>query len=214
MNLSKTLFGGALACAGLTANAQQFIYSATDTSGAYSSFAYSYAYGGTTDISYDSGNLNTASGAYSAYFGGLDTSTSQTATSMNVQGTWDGTGIAAYGYGGNLLQQFFTVSQDAQLLISWDFSGTDLFAQALVLEDPGLGSIFTLDGLAGDPAAGSTTIDVVAGQQYGLVMGLNAGFFPFYFDTATQFINVQLVPAPGAVALFGGAGLLAARRRR
>lgn len=213
MNLNKALFGGALMAAGMTANAQTFIYNATDTTGTYQSFAYSDAYGGTVDISYASGALNTSSTGTSI-LGTTTVSTSQTANSMRVDGQWDGTGPYGYGYGGSFIQQFFQVSANADLVIEWDFSGTDNYAFALVLEDPSFGLVFELDGLGGDPSSGSTTISLTAGTDYAVNFGLVDGFLPFFFSTENQFISMTLVPAPGAIAVLGLGGLVATRRRR
>lgn len=215
MSMNKALFGGALMAAGMTAQAQNFIYSAYDTTNTYASFAYSSAYYGALDISYASGALNTYASAYSYYTGTTTAWTTQSATSMGAYGQWGGDGLLGYGYGGNLMQQFFQVSHDGYLCFEWDFSGTDNYASAIVLTDPALGVVFELDGLGGDPSSGTAMVAVSAGTDYALIFGLQNGFFPFYFDTDVQYITVEFkIPAPGAAALLGMGGLLAVRRRR
>jgi hypothetical protein len=215
MNVSKTcLFGGALAAAGI-ANAQQFIYADMDVAGAYSSFAYSQAYAYGFDIAYAPDALNTYAQDYTYLTGTTTVWTTQDNTSMSANGNWDGGGVLGYGYGGNLMQQFFQVSADADLVMEWDVSGTDGYAQWVLFNDDSGAIIDSWDGL--DPfggAAGTSTIALQAGVNYGLVMGLQAGAFPFYFTTDTAFVSANLVPAPGAMGLLGVAGLAATRRRR
>ena len=209
---TKALFGGALMAAGLTANAQTFTYFAGDTSGAYQAFAYSQANGGALDLTYDVGNFNTTSTGYSAYFGTTTVSTSQTATSFGASGSWAGDGILGYGYGASLNQVFFTVTSDTQLLVEWNFADTDLFVSGFILTDPGFGVVFDVfdTGLL----SGTALVDVFAGTRYGANAAMAAGFGPYFFSTEEQFINISIVPAPGAAALLGAAGLVATRRRR
>ena len=214
MRMNKALFGGALMAAGMTAQAQNFIYSANDTTNTNRSFAYSAAFGGGFDISYASGALNTYTSAVTSNYGATFAWTTQSATHMGAYGRWNGGGSSGFGYGGNLILQFFQVSQNAQLLIEWDFSGTDNYASAIVLTDPTSDVVFELDGLGGDPSSGTALVNVSAGTDYGILFGLNNGSLPFFYNTDTQFITVTLVPAPGAAALLGMGGLLAARRRR
>jgi len=213
MNLNKALFGGALMAAGMTANAQTFIYNATDTTGEFSSFAYSLAAGGYLDESNASGALNTSSTGYSYEIGTTTVSTSQTANSMRVDGQWDGGGYLPFlgGYGESVMQQFFQVSANADLIIEWDYSGTNGFpARAFVLQDPTLDVLFEVGGLAGGPTSGSVTISLTAGTDYAVVMWMGNTFF----ETENQFISMTLVPAPGAIAVLGLGGLVATRRRR
>jgi|GEM_PF-1546764 len=219
-NSTKTsLFGGALMAAGLSAQAQTFIYADTDTSGTYSSFAYSAAYGGYVDVAYRPAALDTLSYGYSAYFGGTTMSTSQTAGEMRSEAQWDGYGLLGYGYGTNVMQQYFQVSADATLLIEWDVSGTDGYTGLGVFEDVSGSTVFAWSPLAGDSLTGSALVAVQAGVDYGLVFGMqdifSSGFGPYiYTSTDTQFISVTVVPTPGAAGVLGLGGLLAARRRR
>lgn len=212
---TKALFGGALMAAGMTAHAQQFVYAATSSDGAYSSFAYSVAYAYGSDVAYGPAALNTYATSYTYLTGTTTTWTTQTNTSMGAYGSWDGGGYLGYGYGGNQIQQFFEVSEDADLLIEWDVSGTDGYAQSVVLTYADGSALYSWDGFSG-AASGSATISLSAGTEYAIVFGLNAGFFPFFFDTDTQYITATLVPvpAPATAGLLGLAGLAATRRRR
>lgn len=212
------LFGGALFTAGLTAQAQNFIYSANSvysgTYGTYPSFNYAIAYGGAGD--YQLGQSAAYDFAYNYYTGGLAASAYSGANMMRMEATWDGGGVLGYGYGGGRVQQFFTVDVNSIMTIEWDVTGTDGFNFALYGDDTagGLTNVLAFDGSV-DPLAGSVDVNLVAGQTYSIVLALDAGFFPYYYTTATQYIQATLaVPAPGGIAALGLGGLLAARRRR
>ena len=220
MSFTKScLFGGALLTAGMTANAQQFIINTTDSTGAYPTFAQSAAEGDPApygDYVYAPSPLNTSSTAYTAANGTSTFSTSETSNTLRAEASWDGTGSAGYGYGFNNIQAFFQVSQDADLVLSWDVSGTDGFVSAFVIEDVSGATLLDVDPLGGDALSGSETVSLTAGTDYAFIGGMtNSGFGPF-ITTAneTQFIQAQLVPAPGAMGLLGVAGLAATRRRR
>lgn len=221
-NTKMCLFGGALMTAGLTAQAQTFIYADADTTATYGSFASSYAYGvgGTADNAYRPATLDTYASGYSYALGTTTMSTSQTATSMRTEGSWDGGGYVGYGYGTNIMQQWFQTSADGALRIDWDVSGTDGYASALVLEDVSGNTLSRISPFAlGTATSGTRYISVDAGVDYGILFGLQdifiTGAGPFIFNsTDAQFINVTLIPAPGAAALLGLGGLVATRRRR
>lgn len=223
MQMTKALFGGALFAAGLggTATAAPtFLYSDTSADGAFQSFAYSSAFGGTPDVQYAPAALNTYSYGYSAYTGATAVTTYQYADNFGTAGAWFGGGYYGFGYGGTIMQQFFQVSENGSLVIEWDLTGTDGYAGTVAFEDSYSGAtLFLLDPLAGDPLSGSVTIPVSAGVDYGIVLGLNdifvTGFNPFFLvPGAIQFINVSVIPAPASLALLGAGGLLATRRRR
>jgi len=205
-------------------NAQQFVFSDYDVTGAYPAFAQSRATGdpapyGDTAYQGIDGNLDTYSTAYDAYNGTGTFSTSQSSNLLRAEGQWAGDGSDGFGYGISRIQAFFQVSQDADLIVSWDFSNTDNYATAIVLEDASGTAILDVQGLAGAPAIGSQTVALTAGVDYAFIGGLfgNSGFGafgPFIFDTGLKFVEAELVPAPGAMGLLGIAGLAATRRRR
>ena len=216
---TKALFGGALMAAGMTANAQTFVYNATDVTGAYPSFAASVAAGGAYDVAYTGvdGFLNTSNSAYNAAYGTTSMSTSQDADSFRAQGSWDGTGTAGYGYGIARFQQFFTVTEDAIVTITWDTTDTDGFWSALVAQDDINGTVAA--SLGGSADAGSFSFFADNDLNYVFLGGLfNNGFGPFITADARSpaFIEVTIseVPAPGAAALLGLAGVAGLRRRR
>jgi len=225
MSVTKTcLFGGALMAAGMTANAQQFVINDFDVTGAYPSFAQSRASGdinpyGDVAYAYTGGGLDTYSTAYDPGFGTGTFSTTVNSNLMRADGQWAGDGTTGYGYGISRIQAFFQVSQDADLIVSWDFSNTDNYATAVVLEEVGGATLVDVQGLAGAPAIGTQTVSLQAGVDYAFIGGLfgNAGFGsfgPFIFDSNVKFVQAELVPAPGAMGLLGFAGLAATRRRR
>lgn len=215
MSTIKTgLFGGALVAAGLTANAQNFVYSAYDSTGTTQSYAVSYAPYETYDYAFGPDSKNTYVSSFDSSYGRNTFATTQDATSMSATGQWAGDGSNGYGFGLSYILQYFQVSQDAQLFIEWDFTNTDNFVSGELFLDPSGTNIWTLDGLGGDPATGSATIGVQAGVNYGIAFGLADGFGPFLFDTNQKFVTVTLVPAPGAASILGLCGLAIARRRR
>jgi MYXO-CTERM domain-containing protein len=109
----------------------------------------------------------------------------------------------------------FTVTGSQQITFSW--SGSERIAFAIVTEPnsfapvSGLGAGWSTD-LAGQSetaaAAGSVTVTLNAGNYF-ISNNLNGGGIS---GGASSFNFV--VPAPGAVALLGAAGLVGTRRRR
>lgn len=224
MNISKTcLFGGALAAAGV-ANAQQFVISDASPYSAYASLATSYAIGSYSGgvVSYAAGGSiagTSDSSAYGSAFGDQSFSTSVSSNNARVEADWNGGGAYGFGYGYAVVQMFFQVDQDADLVISWDVSNTDGYTSSFVLEDVALGAtLHSNSPLLGGPLAGSETISLSAGVDYQLnlaMLDLSAGTgFPPFVTGGGNFINAELVPAPGAMGVLGLAGLAATRRRR
>ncbi|MEM7622467.1 MAG: hypothetical protein AAF235_04615 [Planctomycetota bacterium] len=222
------LFGGALMAAGMTANAQEFMFSDTDATGAYESFAISGAYDYytpfVTDTAYAPDALNTFATAYDLFRGTTTMSTSQTSTELRTEASWSPSALGYDGFGYTFFQQFFQVTEDATMTISWDISGTDGYADAIVVEDTATGALlFAFDGLV-DSATGSVDITLEAGVDYAAIFGfqdfldpLGSDFGPFILDSEnTQFISLALspIPTPGSAATLALAGLVAARRRR
>ena len=221
MQISKKyLFGGALMAAGMVANAQTFNYQDTSSDGSYNSFASVQAYGGALSQAVAPAPLNTSSTGTTGLTGTTTVSTFQNPSAFGINGVWQGGGSLGYGYGGGLIQQFFTVSQNAVLRIDWDVTGTDAYIGSIVFEDVVAGAVLfelsPLDGIGG--LSGSVDIPVSAGTEYGAILALQdifaTNFAPFYFNGQTQFITATLIPAPGAAGLLGLAGLAAVRRRR
>ncbi len=219
------LFGGALLTAGMAADAQpEFIIQANDITGAYPTFALSDAYNYANPYGYDTAyapDLNTTetetdAGGFFGSFGTSTASTIQTSNLLRAEASWQGDGLAGYGFAEALFQVFFQVSEDAELVVSWDVEDTDGFASAVVLDENAGAELFSFDGLAdGAPLSGSATIALEAGTDYAYIGGLtNSGFGPFLFNTETQFVQAELIPTPGTLGLLGIAGVAAARRRR
>lgn len=214
---SKALFGGALLAAGVTANAQQFILQDSSSDGAYTSFAYlvdidSNAY----NIAYAPESLNTSlSGSYAEY------STTQSSNLLRIDAQYDGTSPSGQAYGGGAFQQYFRVTEDSDLVVSWNLSGTDGFNTAFIVEDASgafLFNIFNIDGAI--TGSGSTTLRLSAGVDYQATLGFfqptitGSTFFPFLSSTEVQFIQTELIPAPATAGLMGLAGVMVTRRRR
>ena len=210
---SKALFGGALLAAGVSANAQTFMFEDT---GAYNgnpftSFSYVYASDGfgfnqnATATAPDDLNLSVT-----AY--GTTATVSRTPNSFGVSAIWDGTptSLGNYGFGAAVIQQFFEVTEPLEVVVTWDLRDTDFFGNVIFLIDNGANTIdVSID--AATPT-GSLSFDVLPGVDYGLQLDLG---LPFLFAAdQTAFINAELIPTPGAAGVLGLAGLAAVRRRR
>ena len=221
MQISKTaLFGGALMAAGIssTANVASAQSMLLQDSGAYGtstfySFSRVRAYG-----AFGLGNYSNISN-YATPGADLTQSISAYGTTANaisnsqllrVDGTWDGTSTPlGYGYGGGFLQQFWTMSDDAVLRITWDVTDTDSFGDIIFFIDNGANTINIDPGTDG---TGSIDIAVTTGVEYGINIGMDEVFL--LSAGVTSFIQLEVIPAPGAAALASLAGLAAVRRRR
>jgi len=222
MQISKTaLFGGALMAAGIaqTAAAQNFVFA--DSSVYYTaSFSESVVRGvtdagtGSQTISNDTSPGANLSQSYS--YGGITGNVVQTNNQLRVDTTWDGTVGYTYfgnlvGYGGGFMISHFQVDQDAQIRLTWDFSGTDLFGTIILFDEDNVVDLI-FDGAPLNAETGDITFDVFAGTNYRAVMAASA---PYIFDANdTSFIQMDLIPAPGPAALAALGGLAALRRRR
>ncbi len=214
MSTCKTtcLFGGALMAAGIASTAEAApSFSFQDSGPVYASLAYVQADVGTDTqfaIAYAPTDLNLSVTASDAG-GVVDSSTFRDSTTLRTEASWNGVGSPAFADG--FFVQNFTVDADGQLLITWDYTALDtpppdgltLFDNATSTE------LFDLATDIGTPS-GSTTVDVFAGVSYLIALGAGGDFSA----TGVQFIDVELIPAPGAAGVFAIAGLAATRRRR
>ena len=216
--MNKCLFGGALFAAGLaahTASAQTFPFG-VNFGGAYpTSVASGYAYsgGGYAYGSFVSFNPAAATGSYALNYGTVSTFASVGASQMyaeaNSGGAADFAQAQAYAY--------LVVGASIDVLIEWDFSGEDAFLGpffsdiSVVNWSAGGTSVFAVDPsfdpLA--PASGSIVLTLAAGTNYSILLETNAT------DAGgSAWARATVIPAPGALALVGMGGLVAARRRR
>ncbi|MEL6499497.1 MAG: hypothetical protein AAF937_12150 [Planctomycetota bacterium] len=207
---SKSLFGGALLSAGMVANAsaQSFtlpgnIVPYPDTVTAAYVYDY-YALGGAVGGYTVNGGFGDSYSVATAY-GTADASITATelSASADASGVTDPFGFAygsSYGY--------LSLTADGALDLAWDFTSEDAGGP--------LGNITIVDWSAGGAlvfetdafTAGSASVPLIAGTNYGITVLANAGPGGTAFGTAT------LVPAPASAAIMGLAGLAAARRRR
>lgn len=206
---TKTLFGGALLSAGMVANASAQSFTQPGNIPPYADdFTTGYVYDYYTIGNVGGQTLNGGFGSsYSVSTSAGSATGSITSTELSASadgfGNTDGAGGAfadAYGY--------LSVTQDAQLDLAWDFTGEGAFGP--------LGSIQIVDWSAGGVlvfetsafTAGTDSVDLFAGTNYGILVRATAGQETSAFATAT------LIPAPASAALLGLGGLAAIRRRR
>ncbi|GAB4544081.1 MAG: hypothetical protein Tsb0013_00880 [Phycisphaerales bacterium] len=223
-NGTKALFGGALMAAGMTANAQTFTYNAYSFDGAFPSFAVSdaYSFGPNADVAYTGvdGLLNTSASNYNALTGTSNASTTQDAYSMRAQVGWAGDGSLGYGFAYARFQQFFTVSEDATVTITWDATGTDNYFSALIFADNSNGNLVASADARVDGTTGSITFFADDDINYVFIGGAIAGgsgpfiTAPTSRDEPFLELSISEVPTPGAMALLSVAGLAGIRRRR
>jgi len=205
---TKTLFGGALLTAGMSmASAQSFtlpgnIPPYSDT------IVQAYVYDFYTIGNVGGYNLNGGFGdSYSVNTAYGNGSASITANSLSASS--DGNGNTDF-LGGAFAQAYgyLSVTQDAALNVAWDFTGEGGFGPLgnITIVDWTNGGVLVFETSAF--TAGSDSIALQAGINYGI--NLTATSAP---DTSA-FASAVLVPAPGAAALLGLAGVAAVRRRR
>ena len=217
MSTTRTLlFGGALFCAGIVAtpeaNAQQFtigdsfsgFFGTTPGAYAYASFvgaSYVYAFGPASGPA-DFDATTTA---------GMDTNTSAfvlSSTELTASATKP-VGVI----GGNSLvsQAGFTLDAPASVSISWAVDeSTALVNRQFQILDADNGDAIVFDYLnEATPGAGSATLSLDAGTNYTFLINYNT----FDANDGNALFSV-VIPSPGALSLFAGAGLVATRRRR
>ncbi|MEM7623187.1 MAG: hypothetical protein AAF235_08270 [Planctomycetota bacterium] len=206
---TKTLFGGALLSAGMVANAsaQSFTlpgnippYADTVTQ-AYVYDYYTFGLIGGYNVNGGFGDSYSASNAYGSASASIDANS--LSASADAAGVTDYLGFAfgsAYGY--------LSVDQDTSLDLAWDFSaegaGGPLGNITIVDWSAGGALVFETDAFT----AGTASVPLLAGTNYGITVLANAG------PGATAFGTATLIPAPASAALLGLGGLAAARRRR
>ncbi|MEO0632023.1 MAG: hypothetical protein AAFY46_15060 [Planctomycetota bacterium] len=206
---SKTLFGGALLSAGMVANASAQSFTLPGNIPPYAdtvvqAYVYDYYTIGTVggyNVNGGFGDSYSVSVAEGSGMGAIDANS--LSASADAGGVTDYFGFAlggAYGYLG--------VTEDASLELAWDFSAEGAGGP--------LGNITVVDWSAGGVlvfetdafTAGTASVPLLAGVNYGITVLANAG------PGATAFATATLVPAPASAAIMGLAGLAAVRRRR
>jgi hypothetical protein len=208
---TKTLFGGALLTAGMSVAhaAPEFTQPgnippyADDSQVAYV-YDY-YAFGlvpqGGYILNGGFGSSYSVSTAYGSASGLLDTDA--LIARADATGNTD-----AYGFAYGRSYGYLSVTEDAILNLAWDFTGEGFGGPLGEIEiidwSSGGNLVFETDAFT----AGTASVNLLAGTNYGINVLANAG------SGSTAFASAILVPAPGAVGLLGAAGLVAARRRR
>ncbi|MEL6499498.1 MAG: hypothetical protein AAF937_12145 [Planctomycetota bacterium] len=212
---TKTLFGGALLSAGVVTQTSAQSFTLPGNTPPYADtylFVSGYDYYDTSYLF----NYNSPNGGFGDNLGlTLSSGTlSQSAIDTNVvSAETDGTGLqdafgfafmfaSAYGY--------LSVTEDAALDLAWDFTGEN----PRRLTSPG--RIEIVDWSAGgvvifettELTAGTDSIQLAAGTNYGITVVASAGPGGVAFATAT------LIPAPASAALLGLGGPAVIRRRR
>ena len=208
---TKTLFGGALMMAGMTAGAaaQEFTQPgnvppyADDFTAAY---VYDfYALGGAVGGVQTNGGFPSSYGVGTAY-GSADasiTSTSLEASAEAVNNT-----DLAFGFAYGASYGYLGVTVDGVLNLAWDFTAEGAGGPLGVIEivDWSAGGVLVFETDAF--TAGTDSVALSAGTTYGILVRANAG------PGGSAFASAVLVPAPGVMGVLGAAGLVAARRRR
>lgn len=206
----RTLFGGALRCAGLAAAATLSSSAMADFTPAAAqyvpNYTFGYAFGNygnqlflDSDASY-SAIFPTATsyagpgGALNAYVG---------ATAMGVSATIGDNTV--WGYAGAAIWQYFTVDNTKQVQLDWDLASSNVYAQAYLFS-------FT-DGILADygyGTAGSMTFTLNPGTLYAFIARASVNTTSGLGDV---YVTLTNVPAPGALAMLG-VGMIGMRRRR
>ncbi|MEM7627994.1 MAG: hypothetical protein AAF356_01085 [Planctomycetota bacterium] len=207
---TKTLFGGALLTAGMTTGAlasPEFTqpgnippYADDFTSGYVYNYYVGIAGGQTVNGGFGS------SYSISNIDGSASGSISSTLLSASADATNNGDAYGGFAFGD--AYGYLSVTEDAAVNLAWDFTaeGAGGPLGEIQIVDWSSGGVLVF---ASDPfTAGTATVALAAGTNYGILVRANAG------PGGTAFASAELVPTPGAMGLLGAAGLLAVRRRR
>jgi MYXO-CTERM domain-containing protein len=214
MKEKKSLFGGALRCAGLAAVA-------TVTSPALADFQSIPGYGTpnyTFNYTVDAAG-NTPVFAYDLNFAGgfpLTTTTANgdvyltayaNAGAIGAGAFAYGPGATAYSYMGAVVWQYFTVGTDAKRgTVYWDLAAGNQYAFVYMYH---FGGGILLDEIAG--SVGQQHFVFTAGESYALI--IRASMSNALVGDSVFGVMVWEVPAPAAIGLLG-LGMAGTRRRR
>ena len=189
--MKKSLFGGALVAAGLTAAPADAQFSFSYTAITVGAYAY-----GVSGPSFDDFSGPGFWSIAASEPGALGTSDG-TPTSVDLFASADpGSGAFAYA-----TASLFTVATDAVATASWDITDAGSFNITNLTDAVVLLSISNV-------SSGSMPIVFEAGKEYGW-----SGFISQTDGTGAGFASIVL-PAPGSLALIALGGVFATRRRR
>lgn len=195
----RSLFGGALLCAGLMAGevqAQYFSFQYTSALTRATEYATNYS---DFDSFVGGGFFEINSAAYFNNDGDIGYGYARMLGNQTaIQALADASNGFAYAL---VSPSYFQVDQNVLADITWDFTGGfgnldvyDVTNGSLMFDDAGQNS-------------GLQTISLVAGHQYAM------GGVAFALDGHSEW-TLSIVPTPGGAGLLGLVGLAAARRRR
>lgn len=214
MSAKKCLFGGALFAAGLASHAvaQDFNFQ-VNYGGAYpTSFGYAVAYGsfGYDYATFDSYDPNAATFDLSAAYGGSQARATLAASFMAASAS-----SASGGYAAGGSYAYVTFDPGEFLRIVWDFSNEDpnfspFSSDILIINWTTVAIEFAIDpsGSPTDPTSGDVIFAPTPGHFYAIRLEAWA------FNGGSTSARIDVIPAPGALALAGLGGLVAVRRRR
>lgn len=206
----RSLFGGALRCAGLAAAATITTAASAEfvplTS--YSSTVHMFGWDGSYTPVFDVGAGLNAFPA-SLNYAGPGLSMSAYASSSVIGAYIHVTDAPAWSFTYLLLNQYFTVANSKEALLEWDLVGWDSYVNSAVrVYEAGVGFIAQYDTT---DAPGSLLLSLTAGNLYAIQIGVIGVHGDG--DDGYCFARLTNVPAPSALALLG-VGMLGTRRRR
>lgn len=231
------LFGGALLASGMPAHAQEMIFHDSSLDGYQPSFtrhvleAYaSDGYGGYStqfsdvlidEFAPDDLNLETTR---TSRYGVNTTRTIRTSELIRTEAEWEGGGIYDQGRGSAGIYQHFSVTEDTNLVVTWDLTGLTIDYASMILFEEVSNDVLMEFPEFDDNVSNTLVIPLTAGTRYVFAGGLfvRAGSYDTLeggigqFDAlgVPQFIQARIVPAPPAGLLGLGASCWILRRRR